>query len=177
MKIFYRLSYINEENIPKTGAYIFCSNHVSNFDPVIIGSTNKREFYFLAKEELIKTPVIGIIFNHLNLIPIKRGMGDIGAIRKSIEALKSGKAMVMFPEGTRSKDGELKKGKDGVSLIAKKAECDIIPCAVSKKIKLFKKTKVIFGKPILISEYKNIDDLSILTERIMNEIKLLSEEI
>ncbi len=175
LKVLCRVERIGEENIQKEGSYIFCSNHISNFDPILISTTNKREFHFLAKEELIKIPIAGAIIKRLNVIPIKRGAGDIGALRKSIEALKDGKALVMFPEGTRSKDGKLKEGKDGVSLIAKKSMCDVVPCAIIGKLTIFGKSKIVYGKPIDMTVYKDERDNKIITSVIMNEIKSLIE--
>ena len=176
LKVFCTVDRIGEENIPVEGSYIFCSNHVSNFDAIMIATTKKREFYFLAKEELVKIPVIGPIIKKLNIIPIKRGTGDIGALRKSIEALKNGKALVMFPEGTRSKDGQLKEAKDGVSLIARKSMCDIVPCAVIGRLKMFGKSKIVYGKPIDMTLYKDEKDNKVITSVIMSEIKKLMEE-
>jgi len=176
LRLAFRVERIGIENIPLDGSCLVCANHISNYDPVLIGATRKREFYFLAKEELVKIPVIGHIIKRLNVIPIKRGAGDLGAMRKSIEALKDNKALVMFPEGTRSKDGKLKEGKDGVSLIIKKAQCVVVPCAIIGKYKLFKKIKVVYGKPIDMSTYMDEKDNKVITKVIMGEIKLLMDK-
>ena len=177
LKLFYFTDYQDEENIPLKGSFIFCSNHVSNLDPVILGTTKKRIFYYLAKEELFHLPLLGWILKKLPLIPVKRGSGDLGAVKKAIEVLQQGKALVMFPEGTRSKDGTLKEGKNGVALIAKKADCHIVPCAVSRKHRLFRKSVVRYGMPFSPEEYLKQRDLTGLTKKIMQEIQNLLEEL
>ena len=85
--------------------------------------------------------------------------------------------LVMFPEGTRSKDGKLLEGKSGVTLIARKTGCRIVPCAIDKKPRIFNKTKVIFGEPIKINETKNSQELNDETKRLMGKIAQLLEEI
>ena len=175
VKLFYRVERIGTSNIPKEGSYVFCANHISALDPIFIATVRERDFYFLSKEELFKVPVIGGLFKKLNMIPIKRGAGDLGAMRNSIEVLKEKKALVMFPEGTRSKTGELQEAKDGVSLIVRKSGCNVLPCAVIGKVKLFKKIKVVYGNPLDMSEYMELKDNKVITNVIMEEIKKLIE--
>lgn len=173
LNLIFRIERIGTENIPKEGSYLFCSNHISFLDPIIIATIRMREFNFLAKEELVKIPVLGYIIKKLNVIPIKRGAGDIGAMRKSIDALKENKALIMFPEGTRSKDGKLQKGKDGVALIVKKSGCNVVPCAVVGKMKIFSKIKVVYGTPIDMTAYREEKDNKVITNAVMSEIKKL----
>lgn len=176
LKIFYRVERIDTHNIIKDGACVICSNHISMLDPVIIATTKVREFYFVAKEEITKVPVVGYFLKKMNLIPIKRGTGDLGAMRKSIEVIKNGNALMIFPEGTRSKTGKLQDGKDGVSLILKKASCSVVPCAIIGNIKFFSHIKVVYGTPIDMTEYKDEKDLKVITKVIMNSIKELIEK-
>lgn len=176
LKLVFRVERVGIENIPLEGSCLVCANHISNYDPVLIGTIKVRDFNFLAKEELVKIPVIGHIIKRLNVIPIKRGAGDLGAMKKSIEALKDNKALVMFPEGTRSKDGKLKEGKDGVSLIIKKAQCTVVPCAIIGKYRMFRKIKVVYGTPVDMSAYKDEKDNKVITKVIMSEIKSLMDK-
>ena len=176
MKLFYRVEHINSENIPTEGGVLFCSNHTSNLDPVMLGITNRREFSFMAKESLIKIPLLGIIIKNLGVIPVKRNSNDILAIKKAIEALNGGKAIMIFPEGTRHKDGVIRDAKDGAALLIKKTGTTVVPCALTKH-RLFKKSKVIFGKPLDMSEYKDSKDLKLITNKVMDEVKKLYEEL
>ena len=118
-----------------------------------------------------------MIAKSFNIYPIKRGTGDIGGIRKAISAINDGKPLVMFPEGTRSKDGKLGEGKNGVSLIAKKTGCMLVPCAINEKPRLFKKAKVVYGKPFKINEVNNSEELTAETARLMKKISGLLEEL
>ncbi len=175
MKLFYRLEYIGMENVPAEGAVICCANHTSLLDPLMVGCIKRRQFAFMAKEELFHIPLIGRLFYKLNAFPVKRNSGDLGAIKKAMSILKDGQALVLFPEGTRSKDGKLQQGKDGVSLLAKKSGAVIVPCATTGKPRLFKKSKVIYGKPIDLTPYAETKDLKPLTDCVMTEIGKLME--
>ncbi len=175
MKLFYRLEYLNVENIPEEGAIICCSNHTSLLDPLMVGCIKKRNFAFMAKEELFHIPLLGNIFYKLNAFPVKRNSGDLGAIKRAMAILKEGQALVLFPEGTRSKDGKLQEAKDGVALLAKKTGATIVPCATTGKPRLFHKSKVIYGKPIDVTPYLEMKELKPLTDCVMTEIRKLME--
>ena len=176
LKIFFRIEYLNEENVPAKGAVICCCNHNSNLDPVMVGCIKQRDFSFMAKEELFEVPLFGRLIRSLHAFPVKRNSGDLGAIKKAMTFLQEGHALVLFPEGRRSKDGKLQEGKDGVSLLAKKTGATVIPCATNGKPKLFRKTKIIYGKPIDMEKYADTKDLKPLTKCVMEEIgKLMGE--
>lgn len=177
LKLLFRVKYIGEENFPEEGGYILCSNHVSGWDPLFLACSKTRECSFIAKAELLENKFIRLLSKKFNIYPIKRGTGDIGAIKKAISLIDEGNVLIMFPEGTRSKDGKLGEGKSGVSLIAKKTGCLLIPCAVNGKPKLFRQTKVIFGKPFRLNEVKTSDELNSETKRLMGEISKLLEEV
>ena len=176
LKLVYRTKYIGEENLPKDGGYILCANHVSALDPFFLACGKVKECAFIAKAELFKFGFIRLVAKWFNIYPIKRGTGDIGGMKKAISLVNEGKTLVMFPEGTRSKDGKLGEGKSGVSLIAKKTGCVLVPCAINGKAKLFKKTKVIYGKPFILNEVKSSEELNLETKRLMKEISYLLEE-
>ncbi len=177
MKLFYGLEYVGIENVPQEGAIICCANHTSLLDPLMVGCIKKRQFAFMAKEELFHIPLLGKIFYKLNAFPVKRNSGDLGAIKKAMALLKEGHALVLFPEGTRSKDGKLQEAKDGVSLLAKKTGAAIVPCATTGKPRLFHKSKVIYGKPIDVTPYADTKDLKPLTDCVMSEIRKLMEAL
>lgn len=158
--IFNRLRIIGAENIPKTGAAILAGNHVSNWDPPLMGGASKRQVFFLAKEELFKFP-LGFVLRNLGVIPLKRGRSDREAISKSIEILKAGDLLGVFVEGTRnhSEDGKMGKVQPGAAMMAHKTGVPVIPVHIlnSRNIgKGFPKVTVIFGKQI---EFKCSPDL------------------
>ena len=150
-RVVFRFEVIGQENIPKSGGVILCSNHRSNNDAVFLAICQKRQINFMAKDSLFKIPVLGYLLKKVGSFPVKRGSGDITAVRKAVEVLKEGKMLCIFPEGTRNRvNNELLEFKTGAAFIAYKAEASIVPCAISGKIKPFSKIRVSFGSPFNI---------------------------
>jgi 1-acyl-sn-glycerol-3-phosphate acyltransferase len=119
------------ENVPRRGGLIVASNHRSFWDPPMISSALHRDVHFLAKEELFSVPVLGTAIRGLNAIPIRRGAADLSGLARAIAALKAGGSLLMFPEGSRMRDGELHPPRPGVGLIAVQADVPIVPCYIS----------------------------------------------
>jgi 1-acyl-sn-glycerol-3-phosphate acyltransferase len=173
-KPLYRIETIGQENIPKEGSILLCSNHISNFDPIVVGITTPRPVHFMAKEELFQVPLFGKLVPHLNAFPVKRGMSDREALRKGLAILKEDRVLGLFPEGTRSKTGELGEGLAGAGFFATRSQALIVPCAVIGPYKAFKKLKVVYGKPVDFAEYrKNKISADEATKIIMEEIRKL----
>lgn len=116
------------EHIPRSGGFILASNHASYSDPPLVGVAAVRELHFLAKEELFKPPVFGALIRHFHAIPIRRGKMDAAGMARAIEVLKAGHALVVFPEGTRSRDGVLRPARPGAGIMAAGAGVPIVPC-------------------------------------------------
>ena len=127
--IVYHIHVIGGENIPKEkGGYIIASNHVSNNDPPVVGITFKGKYTFMAKEELFEiNPIFSWLISKLGAFPVRRGAKDNTAIEKALESLGEGRIFVIFPEGTRSKDGEIHRFKAGAFLLAREAGVPILP--------------------------------------------------
>ncbi|HHX57880.1 MAG TPA: 1-acyl-sn-glycerol-3-phosphate acyltransferase [Clostridiales bacterium] len=181
-KIVYNLSYEGTENIPKEGGRIFASNHRSYADPVFICLPIKVKFAFMAKEELFKNPFFSALIRFMGAFPVVRGSGDMKVIDESIARLNKGRNLVIFPEGTRSKDGKVGRGKTGVALIAAKANVDVVPVGIvfEDKLKFRRKVVVKYGKPISSSQLQVSDEplrteLKNLKNRIMVSITELVE--
>jgi 1-acyl-sn-glycerol-3-phosphate acyltransferase len=119
------------ERVPGSGGLIVASNHISFWDPPFVAAAIPRETYFLAKEELFTTPVLGPMIRSVNAIPIRRGVADLSGIARAIEVLRSGRALLMFPEGSRARDGELHPPRPGVGMMAVHADVPIVPCYIS----------------------------------------------
>lgn len=175
-KPLYRVEASGKENIPDNGGVLLCSNHINNLDPILVGMMVPRPVYFMAKEELFKVPVLGKLVPHLNAFPVKRGMSDREALRKGLAILKEGKVLGLFPEGTRSKTGELGKGLAGAGFFALRTDVQIVPCAIIGPYKPFNKVRVVYGKPIdLTGLRENKGTAEQATELIMSEIRKLIE--
>lgn len=170
----YRFDTAGLENFPKEGGVLLCANHIENFDPPVVGITAPRPVHFMAKEELFSIPVLGKIISNVNAFPVKRGFNDREALRKGLSVLKEGHVLGLFPEGTRSKTGELGKGMAGAGFFALRSNAAVVPCAIIGPYKRFKRLKVVYGKPINMEDVRS-KKLSAeeTTELIMEEIRKL----
>ena len=178
-KIIFRVEVNGIVHIPKKGPCILCFSHRSLLDPPVLGVFMPRQLAFMAKEELFRIPVLGFLIRKLGSFPVKRGTGDLGAIKTAIRILNKGNALAMFPEGTRVKAGEDKKAKPGVALIATKAKVPVIPIGANGKYKLFRKLKINIGEPVILEEYYNqklpMEKLQEISNHILKKIKMLME--
>ncbi len=178
-KFFFRVKIHGLENFPKEGPYIVCFNHKSVLDPPVLGALMPKKIYTMAKEELFDNPFLALIIRNLGVFPVKRGKGDIAAIKTALKVLKEGKVFAIFPEGTRSKNGELGKAQPGVAMIAIKAQAPIIPIANQGNYKLFSKMIINIGKPIRLDEYYSqklkIEQFQEISDGIMSQIQVLLE--
>lgn len=154
-KAIYRVKIYGKDNIPKSGAVLFCGNHRNYLDPQIIMSTAPREMRFIAKEELTKNPFFKVLGKIFDVILVKRDEKDISALKDSLKTLKNGDCIGLFPEGTRNgfekNDGKI---KNGASYLALKTDSTIIPIGIVGKAKPFSKNAIIYGKPLDLSKYK-----------------------
>ncbi len=177
---FYKVN--GKENVPREGSYIICSNHMSNYDPVLLAITQKRQINYMAKAELFKNPFFGWIIRRMGAFPVHRGAGDGKAINEAENVLKEGKILGIFIEGTRSKTGEFLRPKSGAAIIAQKMNVPVIPVCITpknKKIKIFQRVTISWGKP-MTPEQLNLTDgggeaYRAASRQIMGEIKKLRE--
>ncbi len=176
-KPWYRIQAIGVENIPKEGGVLLCSNHISVIDPIVVGIMCPRPVHYMAKDELFQVPVLGGIVRKCNAFPVKRGFSDREALRTGLKLLKDGNVFGLFPEGTRSKTGELGKGLSGAGFFALRTEAYVVPCAVIGPYKSLKKLKMVYGKPIDMTEMRQTKaSAEQVTELIMSEIDKLIKE-
>lgn len=180
-KFFYPTEIRGAQNLEKlSGGYIICSNHLSNLDPILLMIHHKRPIHFMAKEELFKNRILKCIFSGMGAFAVKRGKGDNSALIKSENIIKDKEVLGIFIEGTRSKTGEFLRPKSGAILISKNTNSVILPVCITgtarnNKIKIFHKTIISYGEPILQSDFRFIDnsriELKNATELVMNRIK------
>lgn len=117
--------------VPRAGGLIVASNHVSFWDPPLLGAALPREIHFLAKEELFRPPLFGALIRAYNAIPIRRGVADLSGMARAIEVLRQGGALLMFPEGSRMRDGRLHPARPGVGMLAVNADVPILPVFIT----------------------------------------------
>ena len=167
-------------NIPQEGPLIVVSNHISNWDPVIISSALTRRIQFVAKKELFEIPVVGGFLDYIDTIPIRRGRPDRKAIKSVFNVLESEGCLGLFPEGTRSRSGKLKKAKRGIVMIALKSEAPILPLGLMNTNNPFsEQVQVNIGQPFTLDEYYgeklNKEEMQEVGAEIMDEIRQLIE--
>ena len=173
---FFKVS--GKENIPDNGGYILCSNHLSNWDPVLLGLAQKRQIFYMAKAELFKNKFLGGIIRALGAFPVERGAGDGKAINMAETIIKEEKLLGIFIEGTRSKTGEFLRPKSGASIVAHQMQASVIPVCITpknKKIRAFQKVKIRFGKPITPEELGLIGEVG--GEAYRNASRMIMAEI
>ena len=131
MKLLFRVERHGTEHVPRTGALLIVANHSSFLDPPLVGAMAPRQMTFLAKAELFRVPVLGWLIRHLGAYPVKREGADMTAFRTTQRALADGRAVLIFPEGTRGDEGELRPAKPGAALLAVQAGVPVVPVYVS----------------------------------------------
>ena len=165
-KLFFRWKVYGVEHF-KPGSAIIASNHASNLDPPVVSASCPEEVHFLAKESLFKVPLCGKLIRHLNAHPVSREASDISTFKLIIGLLKSGHKVILFPEGSRTKNGELQPIERGLPFLMMKAHCRIQPVYVQGTWeawprersfpKLFGKITCVFGSPIEWEEFEYLD--------------------
>jgi 1-acyl-sn-glycerol-3-phosphate acyltransferase len=176
-KPWYRIEAIGLEHFPKEGGVLLCANHIHNFDPLVVGIMAPRPVHYMAKEEIFSVPVLGNIVRKCNAFPVKRGFNDREALRTGLKLLKDGHVFGLFPEGTRSKTGEIGKGLSGAGFFALRTTALVVPCAIIGPYKSFRKLNIVYGPPIDMDEMrKEKASAEQVTELIMSKIDKLRKE-
>ena len=119
------------EHVPRTGPTLIVSNHQSVLDPPLVGGATPRQIFFLAKAELFRIPLFGRLITALHARPVRREGSDPRALKTAARLLEEGKALLVFPEGTRSLDGTLGEAKPGIGMLAVMSGAPVVPTYVS----------------------------------------------
>lgn len=187
IRSFMWVKVVGRENIPQTPGdppVVLCSNHISNWDPALLEVVQHRHVFFMAKAELFCNKLFTwFLGDQIGAFPVKRGTGDTGAIDKAKELVSSGKMVGIFPEGTRSKTGQLLRPKSGAALIVSRTGASVLPVAITtkgQKMRPFKPITITFGKVLSPEELHLQDpenpDLRYATRAIMGAIAGMMEE-
>jgi 1-acyl-sn-glycerol-3-phosphate acyltransferase len=126
----FQLRAYGQARVPATGGVVIASNHQSYLDPPLLAAPLGRMTSFVARDTLFRNPVFGRLIRALNAFPVRRATADRRAVDEAIRRLKSGWAVILFPEATRTRDGGLGAFKPGVAMIAARAGVPIVPTAI-----------------------------------------------
>jgi len=183
-RLFFRLTVVGVENIPKEGGVIVAANHNSYFDIPLLGCSLIRRAENIAKSELFRNRFIAALFTALGGFPVRRGRFDRSAISEAVKRLKDGRLLAIYPEGRRSPDGRLQPAMPGIGLLVMKSGAVVVPAYIqgAHPVRLFRRVTVIFGKPLA---FKGEIDLSekegvipkILYARIASKIMVSMEQL
>jgi len=139
-RLFHRFQIEGLENVPEEGSFLLASNHLSFLDPPALGCRLPRNLHYFARDSLFKGP-LGMLIRALNSIPVNRSQLDLATLRRVLKVLKEGHPLLVFPEGTRSEDGNLGEGKKGVGMLAAKAQVPVLPARIFGSYEIMGKGK------------------------------------
>src|SRR6266404_3164142 len=157
-KLYFRWRVYNPERVPATGPVILASNHASFLDPPLVGSGLKRGINYLARESLFRFPVVGWVLRNWNSVPVDREGGGAAGLKAILERLLAGGAIILFPEGTRTRDGKLQAARSGIGLTVIKSTAPVVPVRVFGTFEAFgrhmrfprpRRIIVKYGQPML----------------------------
>ncbi|MGA2028878.1 MAG: lysophospholipid acyltransferase family protein [Verrucomicrobiota bacterium] len=155
--IYFRWCVFNPERVPQSGPVILASNHASFLDPPLVGAGLKRDINYLARESLFRFPGIGALLRSWNSVPVIRDGGGAAGLKAILDRLLAGGGIILFPEGTRTRDGKLQPAHSGIGLTVIKSDAVVIPVRTfgtfeaygpNQKFPLPKKVAVKYGEPM-----------------------------
>ncbi len=169
------------ENLPKDEAVLICANHSSWWDPILLISALDSTFplRIMGKVQLFKIPVLKGFLTKMGVFPVDRGNSDISALKRSISSLKDGWNLLLFPEGTRVRKGKQVSVKGGAAMIAIRSGVRLLPVYIGIRKPLFKKTKIIIGKPyapVYTGRKGTAEEYQANADSIMRQVYELGEE-
>src|SRR5206468_1134007 len=169
-------------NIPARGGVLLVSNHQSLLDPMLLGARVRRPMSYMAKSELFHNKAFGGLIRRLGAFPVRQGAGDVGAIKETVHRLQEGRMLNIFPEGSRSEDGEVAAMLPGVALVVRRAGVPVVPVAIDgsydawpKGARFFHRhpIRVVYGPPLDLTGLKGDQ----IVRRIDSAIRSLFERL
>lgn len=178
--VFWGMKVVGRQHIPGEGAGLVCCNHQSVLDPILVGLQFNRRLNYLARRSLFDNPALGRLIRFLDAIAIDREGLGLEGLRETLRCLQAGELVLIFPEGTRSPDGELQRLKPGLCAVAKRAEAPLLPVAIDGAHRSWPRHRrwpapariaVAFGPPIPAESSRQLsaDELLAELERRMRE--------
>jgi 1-acyl-sn-glycerol-3-phosphate acyltransferase len=176
----WRLRAYGKKNVPMSGPLIVACNHISNLDPPLLGACCPRRISYMAKKELFEVPILGPLITAVGAYPVDRQGSAAAAIKRSVEILRAGGCVGIFPEGGRNVHGD-KEPQTGVALLASLAKAPVVPACIvgSAHASRLGQIKVVFGEPMSLPADRKAtrEDLAKFTDDVMGAIWALRESI
>lgn len=158
-------------NVPRTGGALIVSNHQSFLDPALLGARLPRSMSYMAKSELFENRLLSWLIRSLGAFPVRQGAGDIRAIKETVQRLQEGRILNIFPEGSRTENGQIMPMQPGVALVARKAGVPIIPAAIIGSYEAWPKGTTMFRMhPIRIAYGPPLDMRGMKSDQIIGLI-------
>ncbi len=167
LTLVYRIRVYGLEDFPKEDGLLICCNHQSYLDPLIIGVVCPRPVNYLGRKTLLNFPPLAWFLQWNDMIAIDREATGIGGMKETLRRIKRGESVVIFPEGTRTHNGELLPLMPGFCAVAKRTKSTLVPVGFDGSFQAFPREKklpkpgrihVVIGKPILFEEYMSLTD-------------------
>ncbi len=158
-----RRRFCNPERVPATGPAILAANHASFFDPPLVGAGLQRTICYLARDTLYTNPLLTTVLHQLNTIPVDREGGGAKGLKAIMDRLTGGAAIILFPEGTRTHDGQFRPARAGIGLLVAKSQCPVIPIRIFGSYEAFSRHHrvprphqmiVKYGRPLWFRELR-----------------------
>jgi 1-acyl-sn-glycerol-3-phosphate acyltransferase len=169
----YRVRYLGRENIPASGGVLVVSNHQSHLDPPLVGIGCRRQMNYLARETLFRFAPFRWLISSVNSIPIDRDGIGLGGIKEALRRLKRGEMVLIFPEGTRTRDGKIARFRPGFTALAVRSGAAILPVALDGAFQAYPRSRkfpgpgrirVCYGPPMMPAELAGRDERELLAE-------------
>jgi len=161
--VYFRWRVFNAGRVPPTGAVILASNHASFIDPPLVGAALQRPINYLARESLFRFPGIGALLRSWNSVPVDRDGGGAAGLKGILDRLLAGGGIILFPEGTRTRDGRLQPARSGIGLVVVKSDAPVVPVRVFGTFEAFgrnckfprpRRIAVKFGEPMRFEKFR-----------------------
>lgn len=188
-KTCFSFKVVHRERIIEEGGAILAMNHESYLDPPLAGISCRRQIHYLARKTLLEWPVLGPILPRLNVIPVDQERADMSAIKTVIRLVKAGHCTVVFPEGSRTLDGQLQPAQPGLGMIVAKTRCPVVPMRIfgarkafprGGRPRLFSPVTIVVGEPIAFTEADFAGEgrelYQRISERVMERIAAIDYE-
>lgn len=181
MRLFHPWKSVGLEQVPE-GNGVLCGNHTTLGDPVYVVCAlgRRRQTHIMAKEEIVRWPVVGWLLRRAGIIGVKRGKADVAAIKESMRVLRNGEKLLLFPEGTRVREGAASEAHTGAAMFATRTGAPIVPVYIQPKKRLFRPTTVVFGQPYhpqFAGHKPTPEDYQRIADDVMARIRQLGGEL